>query len=88
MPVHMGIMCERCRKVHFIATAPGIKLSDRVEGMYWVTCKPPCPEIREFRKESMHPYRVSQEMFKTGYAEEGEYELVRTLLKNAGGQLT
>ena len=58
MPIHMGIMCERCRKVHFTVTSPGIKLSGSVEEMYQLTCKPPCPEIREFRKESMHPYRV------------------------------
>jgi hypothetical protein len=51
MPVHMGIMCERCRKVHFIATSPGIKLSDRVEGMYWVTCKRPCP-VRTLLKDA------------------------------------
>jgi hypothetical protein len=25
----------------------------------------------------MHPYRVSDEVFKRGYAEEGEYELVQ-----------
>jgi hypothetical protein len=43
MPVHMGIMYERCRKVHFIATSPGIKLSERVEGMYRLTCKPHVP---------------------------------------------
>ena len=78
----MGIMCERCRKVHFTVTSPGIKLSGSVEGMYQLTCKPPCPEIREFRKESMHPYRVSDEMFRNGYAEEGEYELIRTTLKD------
>jgi hypothetical protein len=77
MPIHMGIVCEACRKVHFIGTSPGIRLSQRLEGMYRLTCKPPCPEIREFRKEGMHPYRVSDEVFKRGYAEEGEYELVQ-----------
>lgn len=76
MPVHMGIMCERCRKVHFIATSPGIKLSERVEGMYRLACKPPCPELREFRRDAMHPYRVTDEVFKAGYAELGEYEVV------------
>ena len=85
MPVHIGIMCERCRKVHFIATSPGIKLSERVEGMYRLTCKPPCPEMREFRKESMRPYRVLDEMFKTGYAEEGEYELIGAKLNDRDG---
>jgi hypothetical protein len=53
MPIHMGIMCETCRKVHFIATSPGIQLSRTTEGIYRLTCKPPCPEVREFRKEGM-----------------------------------
>ncbi len=73
----MGIMCGACRKVHFIATSPGVRLSERLEGMYWLTCKPPCPEVREFRKEGMRPYRVSDEVFQRGYAEDGEYELVQ-----------
>jgi hypothetical protein len=77
MPVHMGVMCEACGKVHFVATSRGIQLSRTVEGMYRLTCNPPCPETREFRKEGMHPYRVSDDVFKRGYAEEGEYELVQ-----------
>jgi hypothetical protein len=77
MPIHMGVMCEACGKVHFVATSRGIQLSRTAEGMYRLTCKPPCPETREFRKEGMHPYRVSDDVFKRGYAEEGEYELVK-----------
>jgi hypothetical protein len=77
MPIHMGIMCDACRKVHFIATSPGIQLSRTTEGIYRLTCKPPCPEVREFRKEGMRPYRVSDTAFKTGYVEEGEDELVQ-----------
>ena len=45
--------------------------------MYRLTCQPQCHEVREFRKEGMHPYRVSDEVFRRGYAEEGEYELVQ-----------
>ena len=45
--------------------------------MYRLNSKPPCPEVREFRKEGMRPYRVSDDMFQRGYAEEGEYELVQ-----------
>jgi len=76
MPVHMGIMCERCRKVHFVATSRGIKPSEFSAGMYRLKCPPPCPEIKEFRKDSMRPYRVSEEVFRSGYAKEGEYQLV------------
>jgi hypothetical protein len=76
MPIHMGIVCEACRKVHFIATSPDIQLSRPTEGIYKFVCKPPCPEAREFRKEGMYPYRVSDDVFRRGYADEGEYEFV------------
>jgi hypothetical protein len=76
MPIHMGIMCEACRRVHFIATSPGIQLSRTTEGIYKLVCKPPCPEVREFRKEGMCPYRVPDDVFRRGYADEGEYELI------------
>jgi len=75
MPIHMGVMCEKCHKVHFIATSRNIRPSAFVPGMYRLHCMPPCPEIKEFRKESMYPYRVSNQVFQTGCAEDGEYEL-------------
>jgi hypothetical protein len=77
MPIHMGIMCEKCRKVHFIATSVGIRPSPGTPGMYLLTCRFPCSETREFRKETMRPYRVPEDVFQRGYAEEGEYELVQ-----------
>jgi hypothetical protein len=49
--------------------------------MYVLTCRFPCPEMREFRKDTMRPYRVTEEVFKTGYAREGEYELIPAALK-------
>ena len=77
MPIHMGIMCDACRKVHFIATSPGI--SSATGGMYRLTCRFPCREVRDFRKEAMCPYRVPEDVFQRGYAEEGEYELVHAV---------
>jgi len=77
--IHVGIMCERCRKIHFIATSSGIQLSrsgGAGGGMYRLNCPPPCAEMKEFRKEGMRPYRVADEVFRRGYASEGEYELV------------
>lgn len=76
MPIHMGIICERCRKVAFIATSSGIQVSRSGGGMYRLNCPPPCAEMKEFRKEGMRPYRVADEVFRRGYASEGEYELV------------
>jgi hypothetical protein len=49
--------------------------------MYLLTCRHGCPEKIEFRKENMRPYRVSDEVFQTGYVEEGKYELVVAGLK-------
>jgi hypothetical protein len=76
MAVPMGILCEACGKVHFIATSSGVELSRSGAGMYRLTCKPPCTAITEFRKNGMRPYRVSDDVFSRGYAEVSEYELV------------
>ncbi len=77
MPIHMGIRCETCGRVHFVATSRGIYLSRTAGRIYKLACKAPCPEVRKFRKESMRPFRVSDDVFRRGYAEEGEYELVQ-----------
>jgi len=81
MPVHVGIMCEKCHNVHFIATSPCISPSPTTEGMYVLTCH--CREEKDFRKEGMRPYRVSDGVFQTGFAEEIEYELVPAVVKGA-----
>jgi hypothetical protein len=75
MPIHVGIRCESCRNVYFIVTSPRIRASP-TPGMYRLTCKS-CPEPKEFRKEAMQPYRVSDEVFNRGYAREGEYQFVQ-----------
>lgn len=76
MPIHMGVMCERCRNVHFIATSLTIRPSTANPGMYRLSCRFGCNEITEFRKDAMRPYRVQEKVFQTGFAEEGEYEVV------------
>ena len=76
MPIHVGIMCKMCRKVHFIATSRSIRPSKLAEGMYRVTCIPPCLTFGDFRKENMRPYRVSDDVFKRGYATDSEYESI------------
>ena len=79
MPIHMGIMCERCNNVYFISTALGIKPMP-TPGMYALACRF-CSDKRQFRKEAMLPYRVSDEVFKTGHANEGEYDPIPPLQK-------
>lgn len=76
MPVHMGVMCGVCRKVYFVATSPAIRPSHTVENMYVLACPSPCGELKEFRKETLRPYRVSEDVFNRGYAQEGEYEVI------------
>lgn len=76
MPVHMGIMCEACRKVYFVGKSRAIKPSHTTPDMYVLTCPPPCGELKQFRKETLRPYRVSDEVFQRGCAEEDDYELV------------
>jgi hypothetical protein len=76
MPIHMGIMCEQCRKVHFIATSSGIQFSRSGGGIYQLKCPPPCATTRQFHEYLMLPYRVADHVFRRGYAEEREYELV------------
>lgn len=76
MPIHMGIMCEGCRKVHFVGTSSAIQFSRSGTGAYRLNCPPPCATWREFRKDEVRPYRLADEVFRRGYAEEGEYEIV------------
>jgi hypothetical protein len=81
MPVHMGIMCELCRTVYLIATWSGITPSDRDKEIFRLACKSPCRELKEFRSDAMRPYRIAENAFSSGYAREGEYEIIRTKLK-------
>jgi len=77
MPIHMGIVCETCHKVHFIATSRVIKPCHSIAGMYRLRCILPCAASKEFRKETMRPYRVAEGVFRNGCANEGEYELIQ-----------
>ncbi len=77
MPVHIGIMCERCWTVLFAATWHDISPSRKDAQAFEFACKPPCPAIREFRKSELRPYRVSEDVFSKGYARQGEYQLIQ-----------
>ena len=83
MSVHVGIMCDACGRVHFIATSAGIEFSRTIEGMYQLRCKRPCSFKTQFRKDEMRPYRVSDAVFERGYAEQSEYEQVQGYGKGA-----
>ena len=76
MPIHVGIMCERCGKVHFIATSKRIDFAES-DGSFRLACMFPCGAIRHFRKQQMLPYAASDDVFSRGYAERNEYEPVQ-----------
>ncbi len=77
MPIHVGIMCEWCRTVLFAASWHGISPSKRDAQVFEFACKPPCTAVREFRKDELRPYRISEDVFSKGYAREGEYQLIQ-----------
>ncbi len=87
MPIHMGIMCESCGKVHFIGTSPTIEFTRSGEGVYHFICLPPCGETQEFQKHDMLAYRVTDDVFQRGYAEETEYDVVPGTWRNIREQL-
>jgi len=78
MPIHVGIQCESCGKVFFVAN------TDRIEfqpsELYQLTCTSPCNAVRTFIASDMKPYSVPTYAYQRGYAGAGEYQE----LKQAG----
>ena len=85
MPIHMGIMCEQCRKVQFIGKSAAIQFRKQDGGIYRLNC--PCSEWRDFRKEDIFAYRVGDDVFERGYAEKGEYEFLPSAERRTPGYL-
>jgi hypothetical protein len=75
MPIHVGIQCESCGKVFFVAN------TDRIEfqpsEFYQLTCTPPCNAVRTFLASDMRPYSVSTYSYQRGFAGAGEYQEMR-----------
>lgn len=78
----MAVMCETCRKILFVATWRAISPSKRDAQVFEFACKPPCRAVQEFRKADLRPYRVSDEVFHVGYAQENEYQLVEARVRD------
>ena len=74
MAVHVGILCPVCMTVHFIATSSHISLLGGSKNSYSLECM--CESVTQFFKHDMRPYLVSNEVFATGLAIEGEYVTV------------
>lgn len=78
MTVHMGIACQSCGRVYFIARTERIEFSSSPRSNpYQLNCMAPCEAVRFFEMRDMKPYSVSTFSYERGYADRGEYEVVR-----------
>ena len=77
MPIRMGIMCENCGTVYFVASASRdrIQFDSRVDA-YRLICASPCKKIRLFQRNEIRAYQVATDVLHLGYARRDEYEEV------------
>ena len=47
------------------------------DGSYRLNCMVPCGAVRFFDRKDMKPYSVAAHSYERGYADRGEYEVVR-----------
>lgn len=76
MPVAMGISCEKCGRVYFIAhpdNARRIRFDDteKLRPAYQLSCQ--CSAVHFFEKREMLPYSVTADCMERGYAERADY---------------
>lgn len=83
----MGITCELCSKVHFISTSPIIEFSRSGQGVYRFNCPPPCGHAQEFQKHDLLAYRVTDDVFRKGCADESDYDIVPSSWRSIEEQL-
>jgi len=74
MRVSVGILCEGCKRVHFISPSrkSGHVLYDRVRREFRLTCHPPCGQVTSFQRGMLKPYSVSAGALERGYADVAE----------------
>jgi hypothetical protein len=78
MPICMGILCEGCKRVHFISPSSksGHVLYDRIRKEFRLTCLPPCGQVTCFGGGMLKPYSASAEALNRGYADVAECRLM------------
>jgi hypothetical protein len=85
MPIRMGIMCENCGTVYFVASAPKNRIQfDSQVDAYRLICASPCKRIRLFQRTEIRAYSVGADVFHWGYAGRDEYEEVPLAGKDRG----
>jgi hypothetical protein len=85
MPLRMGIMCENCGTVYFIASASRDRIQfDSHVDAYRLNCASPCKKMRLFQRTEIRAYQVTTDAFRLGYARRDEYEEVPLSGKDRG----
>ena len=70
MLVRYGIVCNRCRKLHFVSSdrkSSRIRY-DRKRSEFMATCVPPCSNTIYFQRGMLMPYLVPDQAIQQGYA--------------------
>ena len=74
MPIRMGIMCENCGTVFFVASASRDRIQfDSQVDAYRLICASPCKKMRLFQRTEIRAYQVTTDLFRLGYARRNEY---------------
>jgi hypothetical protein len=77
MPIRMGIMCENCGTVYFVASVSSNRIRfDSQIGAYRLICASPCKKMRLFQRTEIRAYQVTTDAFRLGYARRDECEEV------------
>jgi hypothetical protein len=73
VPIHVGIVCEKCRKLHLLSHRDKLHriVYDTRRAEFRLTCL--CTEITYFQKGMLRPYSVRDNVLDLGYADLGEY---------------
>jgi hypothetical protein len=77
MPIRMGITCENCGTVYFVASASRDRIQfDSQVDAYRLICASPCKKMRLFQRTEIRAYQITTDVFRLGYARRGDYEEV------------
>jgi hypothetical protein len=77
MPIRMGIVCENCGTVYFVASSSRDRIRfDSQIGAYRLVCASSCKKMSFFQRTEIRAYQVTTNVFRLGYARRDEYQEV------------
>ena len=85
MAIHMGVMCEACRRVHFIDIGPHTAQPSG-EAHVPPHLRSALPRDEGVPSFSICAYQVAEDAFKSGFVKEGGHELVQGAKPKTGRQ--